>query len=53
MGRRGWLYDPHKKVKFHASLKSFVFYKDESQYQILGIRDITDIIKSERRTEDL
>lgn len=36
----------HTKARFFTILKSFVFDEDESQYQLLSIRDITEIINS-------
>lgn len=41
----------HKKTKFDTYLKSSVFVKDETEYQLLSIRNITEITKAKEDLE--
>jgi len=38
----------HSREKFNSYVKSVVFYKDDSKYQILSIRDITNMKNAEK-----
>ncbi len=38
----------HKKEKFYSYVKSVVYYRDENKYQILSIRDITNMKDAEK-----
>lgn len=39
----------HKKEKFYAYVKSVVYFKDDNKYQILSIRDITNMKDAEKK----
>lgn len=41
-------FQTHKKEKFYSYVKSVVYYKNEVKYQILSIRDITNMKDAER-----
>lgn len=41
------IFTTHNKKEFKADVNSFIYLKDEKEYQVMGIRDVSDLKKAE------